>query len=787
LKNELNTINSMISYLCRSNDKEEIKLKTETILNQVDTVYKESTENDKEQKMFELVIILKYYLTIIKEYQKGYEFYRDIIDKHYVNYLNEHEELDDFFFFLTEIELICGMKIGKISRELKLMSMLIVSEELTLPEDHNINDFTLFFEKEHIEAYGHFLKYLLEKEKIEEKVIVNQLLSYINTCANNLYKYTEISYYYILEEIKSIISKKKFSEFSYNILNFYSALFGFVCKEDLKNEISIKKNFQEDDIPLRDEYEKHRKVYDFFNEQILNNTFIAFFNSMNEDDSRAYSDDICNAITNYNQKLEEYTEGDILFILSGLNKLKLQDFKKNILYEYVCDYFKDNMDFLLRNKHFKVVTELYNFISDNYIGKSEAVKQFYFELAYSFSESGDKKVAKQLYQDAIDSGIESSAVYNNLGVIYDNEGDAHRALEFFAKASELNPKDEISKKNKERTEKYIKETKKREQQLKNTYFKKVQKYHRGILFAIHRYSEEVTDDVLQDIISQEKYMLKRNIKFLLDNDMLQLNQNGTYIINPIVEKWIDEYVNPTLERQIVKVDNSKLYRPIFYHESEINLYRVLIELFPQHFIFPNMSLKTIFDIDKLRDLIDQEVLSYLFKAHVDFVIVNTATYFPVLAFEKDSDYNDKEPSKTNNEYKNQIFKTGGIPMIRLRYNSGMDYERLKQEVKDATKTLILEIESGNNYSEVDLLREVDKKKFGITNSPIDLKVVQKEWDNIVGSGIAIKSKVIDVEDRALIIEISNDLKSIIEMSKESINRKMLEKFTFVDDLKYSWY
>lgn len=787
MQQKFNTIDEMIFYLNGNIDKEEIKLKIETILNQIDIVYRESTENDKGKKMFELVVILKYHLTIMKEYQKAYELYRNIIDEHYVNYLNENEELDDFFLFLTETELICGMKIGKISRELELMSMLIVSEELTLPEDHNINEFTLFFEKEHIEAYGNFIKYLLEKEDIEENLVINQVLSYINTCAKNLYKYTEISYYYILEEIKSIITKKNFSKFSYNILNFYSVLFGFACKEDLENDISVKNHFQEDDILLREEYENHRKVYDFCNEQILNSTFIAFFNSIDEDDYRAYSDDIYNAITNYNENLEEYTEQDILFILSELNKLKLQDFKKNILDEYICDYFKDKMDFLFEYKHFKTITELYNFVSDNCISKSKLVKQFYFELAYSFSESGNKIIAKQLYQDAIDDGSESSAVYNNLGVIYDNDGDIQRALEFFSKASELDPKDEISKNNKERTEKYIRETKKREQQLKNTYFKKVQKYHRGILFAIHRYSDEVTDDVLHDIIKQDKYMLKRNIEFLLDNDMLQLTKKGTYIINPIVEKWIDEYVNPTLERQIVKVDNSKFYRPIFYHESEINLYRVLIELFPQHFIFPNMSLKTIFDIDKFRELIDQEVLSYLFKAHVDFVVVNTATYFPVLAFEKDSEYNDNEPSKTNNEYKNQIFKTGGIPMIRLRYNSGMDYERLKQEVKDATKTLILEIESGNNYSEVDLLREVDKKKFGITNSAIDLKVVQKEWDNVVGSGIAIKSKVIDVEDRTLIIEISNDLKSIIEMSKENINRKMLEKFTFVDDLKYNWY
>lgn len=787
MEQQFNTIEDMISYLYGSRDKEEIKLKTETILKQIDAAFMESTEENKGQKMFTLVIMLKYYLSTIEEYQIAYEFHRDILDKHYENYLKENEELDEFFLFLTEVELICAMKIGQISRELKLMSLLIDIEEFSLPEEHDINEFTLFFEKEHIEAYGYFIKYLLEKEKIEENKIVNKLLSYLDTCSNNLNKYTDISYYYILEDIKQIISKTDFSEFCYNILNFYSVLFGFICKEDLKVQIDLKEHFEEDDSTLKEEYNKHQKIYELCDEHTLYSAFIALFNSMTENDTIIYSDEIYAAVKTYCEKSQENTGEDIFTKLPELKKLDVPNFKMCILDQYVCEYCEDNINILFEHKHCKTITDLYNLISDDYYGKKDIFDEFYFELAYSFSETEEKATAKKLYQDAVDSGKENSAVYNNLGVLYAKEGDNERALVFYTKAHELNPDDDIAKKNKENTEKSIKEAKKREQQLRNTYFKKVQKYHRNILFAIHRYSDEVTNDILHDIINQEKYTLKKNINFLVDNDMLQLTQKGTYIINPIVEKWIDEYVNPTLERQIVKVDNSKLYRPIFYHESEINLYRVLIELFPQHFIFPNMSLKTIFDIDKLRELLEQEVLSYLFKAHVDFAIVNTATYFPVLAFEKDSEYNDKEPSKTNNEYKNQIFKTGGIPMIRLRYNSGMDYERLKQEVKDATKNLILEIESGNNHSEFDLLREIDKKKFGITNSAVDLKVVQKEWDNIVGSGIAVKSKVIDVEVRVLIIEISNDLKSIIEMSKENINRKMLEKFTFIDDIKYNWY
>lgn len=99
-----------------------------------------------------------------------------------------------------------------------------------------------------------------------------------------------------------------------------------------------------------------------------------------------------------------------------------------------------------------------------------------------------------------------------------------------------------------------------------------------------------------------------------------------------------------------------MYRPIFYHESEINLYRVLLELFPQHFVFPNMDLKTIIEVEKIRDYISADYLDYLFKAHVDFAIIDTTSYLPILTFEKDSEYQDREPQKSNAIKKIQFSK-----------------------------------------------------------------------------------------------------------------------------------
>jgi len=48
----------------------------------------------------------------------------------------------------------------------------------------------------------------------------------------------------------------------------------------------------------------------------------------------------------------------------------------------------------------------------------------------------------------------------------------------------------------------------------------------------------------------------------------------------LVESWVD----PKKERQVIKANKNKFNRPIFYHESEVNLYRVLIETSPHHLV-----------------------------------------------------------------------------------------------------------------------------------------------------------------------------------------------------------
>lgn len=231
-----------------------------------------------------------------------------------------------------------------------------------------------------------------------------------------------------------------------------------------------------------------------------------------------------------------------------------------------------------------------------------------------------------------------------------------------------------------------------------------------------------------------------------------------------------------------------MYRPIFYHESEISLYRVLTELFPQHLVFPNMDLKTIIQVEKIREHLDHDHLDYMFKAHVDFAIIDTTTYFPILTFERDSDFQDQEPHKTNALKKNFIFETSGLPLIRIRYNSAMDYERLKEEIKQSTKAFILEI-SGNTDSETRrILESIDPARFGVLNDIPTDEDLKYAWENIVGHIIANHTRLIELDQSQFVLKITLDeeVRQVLELGADGIKSKLYQAYPMLNSIQFYW-
>ncbi|MGR5929925.1 hypothetical protein ACT7C2_24635 [Bacillus pacificus] len=144
--------------------------------------------------------------------------------------------------------------------------------------------------------------------------------------------------------------------------------------------------------------------------------------------------------------------------------------------------------------------------------------------------------------------------------------------------------------------------------------------------------------------------------------------------------------------------------------------------------------------------------------------------------------------KSNAIKKNIIFQTSGLPLIRLRYSPSMDYERLKEEIKQTTKEFLLEIQQGNNSESKRILKSFDLKKFDIYNELPNINDIQDKWSAIVGELIAENTIEIQMlkETGIVIIFLSEKVKSIVEMGKENIKKSMYQEFPVLNALEFKW-
>lgn len=424
-----------------------------------------------------------------------------------------------------------------------------------------------------------------------------------------------------------------------------------------------------------------------------------------------------------------------------------------------------------------------------FLGEEQRIlvkEELTFQCAYVFNEMGNTEEAKQTYEEMLKENEKFASVYNNLAVIYMSEKNYEKALELLEQGKLLEPDHKNINTNLKNVNNKIEEIKQRPKKMKDIYFKKTERIHKKIIFAIYKLEDEfpITNEKLMKItkLSNENYF-KKLLKTLLDFEVVLTSQEKGYVLDDTIYKLVEDYIDPQLEREVVRVNQNKFFRPIFYHESEINLYRVLNELFPQHFVFPNMDLKTIIDVSKIRGYLETDVLEYMFKAHVDFAIIDTTTYFPIIAFEKDSEYQDKEPQKSNAIKKNTIFQTSGLPLIRLRYSSAMDYERLKEEIKQATKAFVLEIKAENQEDE--LLKHFDLKRLGIYEELPSIEELENTWSEVVGKLVAEKtqSMTLDNEQAILTINISTEVEPIIKISQENIKGQMYQRVNALNQIR----
>ncbi|MBB6023586.1 tetratricopeptide (TPR) repeat protein [Paenibacillus sp. JGP012] len=739
----------------------------ENILTRVNYVLqngKEAFENNSNQELrfnFLMVYYMKFGFIKVKEYKRAYETFGVFVEKEINWYLEDERSSKGNFdytsnLFFIALQLICEYKhTGTVSDPLLKMWTVISPEELVniLIFPSYSNPDCLPSNLEFIETYIEVIRIMMEK-KIKKSLLVRHSVS----CVKLIY-----------------------DEIQYSIINDHSSYLEQFNKLEVLAEGLLPKEI----------FELYRFLIDFQIES-TNDPELTFYDKVSNDEIE-FLNRVSKKAFIWGEKNKKFTPAkDYFDLLEHVDDSEKIDLIANCI---ECLLFIKDTSF---RSNFEITNSLvevlfdhkkYDLLSELYLKGIVDSERKWFEIAFSLKEHQHTDIAKKVYLEGIEMGDNSSVIYNNIGVILEeDEKNYMGALEYYRHANKLEPDDELIQKNINRVEKQLKQEKQRLGILKDTYFKKINKYHRNLLFTIYKLqpNEHITIDELIQASKQSETFVRNNINKLIELKLIKENGNGAYSIETVIEELIADYVDPKLERQIIKVDNSTLYRPIFYHESEITMYKVLIELFPQHFVFPNISLKTIFEVDKIREFITNEQLNYLFMAHVDFAVISTSMYTPIIAFEKDSVYHDNMTVRSRDEWKNLIFQLGGIPLIRIRFNNSIPAETLKHQIRDATKELILELkqdETNNRF-----INEVDFKKFGLlTNTKYDFKKVELTWNKVVGKGIAQKSKVDDFVDDDLLISISEELYSIVEMSKDRIFEELKKEFPQLDRIIYEYY
>ena len=146
----------------------------------------------------------------------------------------------------------------------------------------------------------------------------------------------------------------------------------------------------------------------------------------------------------------------------------------------------------------------------------------------------------------------------------------------------------------------------------------------------------------------------------------------------------DDWADAAPEVVAAKADG--VVKPIFNSRRERRFYDALISVFPNYLVFPNMACSAIFDFDQMKELIgDGDEFRHFLMAIVDFCVVSTTDYLPMVAFEVDSSYHDNPERMAKDEVKDKIFQMGGVPLIRWRPKGKQGEADVKREIIDAVQ------------------------------------------------------------------------------------------------------
>jgi tetratricopeptide (TPR) repeat protein len=338
--------------------------------------------------------------------------------------------------------------------------------------------------------------------------------------------------------------------------------------------------------------------------------------------------------------------------------------------------------------------------------------------------------AEQAYKRYLEGGAHVSA-YHNLALLMERGGRLEDALAYAEQALALVPEKEDTLSLKERILRRIEQRKQdalrqqelaeqRQRQLENLIrtaperWAKVDQYKRRILGTLAALNTFEGFRELAHLVDMEERVLKGHWNKLVEQGMVIEGEEDPRV-NPHILDLVKRERTHAVVTRIVHTSSEMMTKPIFNSQQEYKIYSILLEVFPNQLVFPNMALQAIFPYARMQAVLSKEIFGYYLMASVDFCVTLTSTYLPLVAFEVDSDYHDSEKQRERDEKKDQIFAAGGIALIHLRAFGQPSPQAVRHDIIEAVRTWLRQWRAAPHQTgwAIDLEQELDFGRFGL--------------------------------------------------------------------------
>ncbi len=194
------------------------------------------------------------------------------------------------------------------------------------------------------------------------------------------------------------------------------------------------------------------------------------------------------------------------------------------------------------------------------------------------------------------------------------------------------------------------------------------------VFQIHQHKDSSFILSQNALLKVAKYLFDKNPQEIYaevltnDPEALKFLENHKKEIQSNIDT---NRISANLNIKVGKHGKLVFDKEIFNSPQEKELFLAARKVLPSLILLPNIALSTIID-SKVCEFLVHTTTTFFFKSTLDLCVVDPDSFFPKLFIELDSSWHDRPRNMENDKKKDEIFKSAGLKLHRLRKKENKD-------------------------------------------------------------------------------------------------------------------